>query len=453
MAEPNIMKNGSVGFWSIVSIGIGGMVGGGIFAVLGLAVQLGRGGTPIAFALAGLVAWITSYSYAHLSVTFPSQGGTVEFLNQGFGNGLFTGGMNVLLWISYVVMLSLYAYAFGSYGASFFPVSAQLFWKHVLLSGVILLFAALNVLGATFVGRAEEGIVGIKIIILLVFISVGLWSVNLQKVRPAAWTSLPQLVAGGMIIFLAYEGFELIANTAADVRNARRNLPRAFYTAVLFVLGLYVLISFVTVGNLDVADIVAAKDYALAVSARPFLGNAGFALVAAAALLSTASAINATLYGTARVSYIIAKDGELPRVLEKKVWSRPVEGLLMTMGVTLVIANFFDISRISVMGSAGFLLIFASVNGANVRLHKKTASRKEVSWIGLIVCVSAFAVLLWQRALTSPGDLIVLAAMVFLAFAIEVIYRNKTGRKIRPFFIRHEPEEDSANMPRPQGPE
>jgi len=160
-------KEGTLSLGSAVSIGIGGMVGGGIFAVLGLAVQLGHGGTPIAFALAGLIAFITSYSYARLSLKYPSQGGTVEFINQGFGTGIFTGGMNILLWISYIVMLSLYAFAFGSYGASFFPASEQFIWKHILLSSAILLFAGLNALGTSFVGKTEEWIVGLKISILL----------------------------------------------------------------------------------------------------------------------------------------------------------------------------------------------------------------------------------------------------------------------------------------------
>jgi amino acid transporter len=428
------MKKDAIGLWSIVSIGIGGMVGGGIFAVLGLAVQLGHGGTPIAFVLAGIIALITSYSYARLSVTYPSQGGTVEFLNQGFGTGLFTGGMNVLLWISYVVMLSLYAYAFGSYGASFFPSSDQFFWKHVLISFVIVLFTVLNAIGVKFVGRAEEWIVGVKISILMIFIAVGLWSVNLHQVQPSTWTALPELFAGGMIIFLAYEGFELIANTADDVTNPKRNLPRAFYISIIFVIGLYILISFVTVGNLAVSNIVAAKDYALAESAKPFLGNGGFILIAIAALLSTASAINATLYGTARVSYIIAKDGELPRVLDRKVWNKPIEGLFITTGFTLIIANLFDLSSISVMGSAGFLLIFAFVNAANARLYKKTASRRWISWVGMIVCLCAFIVLLWQRAFASPRDLLILTAMIFLAFAIEIVYKRITGREIRPIF-------------------
>jgi amino acid transporter len=426
-------NNQPLGYWSVVAIGIGGMVGGGIFAVLGLAVQLARGGTPIAFALAGMVALITSYSYARLSVAYPSQGGTVEFLNQAFGTGVFTGGLNVLLWLSYVVMLSLYAYAFGSYGASFFPLSAQPLWKHIFISGVVILLTALNIIGSKAVGESEDWIVGTKVAILLFFIGAGLWSVKLQQLAPATWTDPLQLLAGGMIIFLAYEGFELIANTAEDVKNAVKTLPRAYYSAVGFVIVLYVLVSAVTVGNLPISKIIGARDYALAVSAQPFLGSLGFTLIAIAALLSTGSAINATLYGASRISYIIAKDGELPEVMEKKIWHRPIEGLFITTALTLLIANLFDLSSIAMMGSAGFLIIFAGVNGANVRLYAKTGSHRWIAVLGVIVCLGALGALIWQRATASPQELWVLGVMLVLAFVIEAVYRRFTGRVIRAF--------------------
>ena len=102
-------KDSKIGYWKVVSIGVGGMVGGGIFAVLGLSVQLAQSGAPLAFAIAGFVALITAYSYTKLSVHLPSQGGTVTFLDRAFGSGLLTGSANILLWISYIVMLSLYS--------------------------------------------------------------------------------------------------------------------------------------------------------------------------------------------------------------------------------------------------------------------------------------------------------------------------------------------------------
>ena len=422
----------SIGYWSAVSIGVGGMVGGGIFAVLGLAAQLAHGGTPIAFALAGIIALTTSYSYARLSVTYPSQGGTVEFLNQAFGSGLITGSLNILLWLSYIVMLSLYAYAFGSYGANFFPAGTQQLWKHILISGIVILLTGLNVLSAGVVGKAEEWIVGFKIVILLFFIGAGLWSVNIHRLELSTWANPFQLIAGGMIIFLAYEGFELIANTAGDIKSPGKTIPRAYYSAVGFVIVLYILISFVTVGNLPIDQIVAARDYALAASARPFLGSFGFVLIAIAALLSTSSAINATLYGASRISYIIAKEGELPETLEEKIWNRPIEGLLITSALTLLMANLFDLSSIATMGSAGFLLIFAAVNSANFHLYKKTASKRWIPTLGTIFCLGALGALIWQTVKTSPGELWVLVIMVGSAFAIEAIYRKFTGREIRP---------------------
>jgi hypothetical protein len=249
----------------------------------------------------------------------------------------------------------------------------------------------------------------------------------------SAWSPPLQLVAGGMIIFLAYEGFELIANTAGDVRNPAVTLPRAFYSAVGFVIVLYVLVAIVTIGTLPVTRIVAARDYALAEAATPFLGQAGFTLIAIAAMLSTTSAINATLYGAARLSYIIAKDGELPAVLEHKLWNKPVEGLLITSGVTLLIANLVDLSSLSTMGSAGFLLIFAAVNGANVKLAGETQSRRWVSLIGVALCIAALATLLLQTALTAPGRIWILVLMITVAFATEFAFRLATGRTLKVF--------------------
>jgi amino acid transporter len=430
------IRKESLGYWSAVSIGIGGMVGGGIFAVLGLAVQLAHGGTPIAFAVAGLIALVTAYSYARLSVTYPSRGGTVEFLNQAFGEGIFTGGLNILLWLSYIAMLSLYAYAFGSYGASFFPEAAQAVWKHVLISGVIILFTCLNILGTKAVGKSEDIIVALKLLILLVFLGAGIGMVKLNQLSPTEWSNPLQLVAGGMIIFLAYEGFELIANTAENVKEPRKNLPRAYFTAVIFVIALYVLVSLVTVGNLPVDKIVAAEDYALAEAARPSLGEIGFSLIAVAALLSTGSAINATLYGTARVSYVIAKEGELPEKLDHMVWRRPIEGLLITSGLTLMIANLFNLTNISIMGSSGFLIIFAGVNFANARLARNTGAKKWISMLGSVLCLIALAVLIIQRAIKSPEELWVLLAMVGFAFIAEVIYRKSTKRTIKSSYRR-----------------
>ncbi len=241
---------GSIGLVEAVSIGIGGMVGGGIFAVLGLAVSVGGGGTSVSFAIAGLVALLTTYSYARLSVAMPSDGGTVTFLNAGFGAGRVAGSLNVLLWLAYVVTTALYAFAFGSYGATFLPDAQQTAGLHVLITAAVLAVAVLNVFSAKLIGAAEDYVVAGKLGILVVFVLVALTRADLDRSAPSDWEPLPSLVAGGMLIFVAYEGFELIANSAQDVRNPTRTLPRAFYISVLFTMALYVLVVIVTVGLL-----------------------------------------------------------------------------------------------------------------------------------------------------------------------------------------------------------
>ena len=434
----------SMGYWGAVAIGVGGMVGGGIFAVLGLAVQLGRGGTPLAFLIAGGIAMLTAYSYAKLTVAWPSQGGTVRFLDRAFGSGLLTGTLNILLWISYMVMLSLYAFAFGSYGATFFPDSMHTVAKHMLISASIVGIAGLNLLGASIIGKAETWIVALKVTILLLFVAVGTLGIDTTRISPSSWASPMQMVAGGMIIFLAYEGFELIANSGKDVRDPKKTLPKAFYSAVVFVILLYVAVALVTVGNLSVAKVVEAKDYALAEAARPFMGQAGFMLIAFAALLSTASAINATLYGAARLSFTVAQDGELPDELEKEVWDEPILGLGITATVPLIVANLFDLSSISTMGSSGFLLIFAAINAANFRAAKQTQSHRWISAFGCLMCLAALGVLLWHTAVKSPAQIGILGGMLGASFIIEGAYRL---RKREIHFT--EPRADSPNTQRP----
>jgi len=336
----------------------------------------------------------------------------------------------VLLWLSYIVMLSLYSYAFGEYAAGLFGFENNPLAQHLLLSGSIVGLTALNAVGASAVGEAEEWIVLIKVAILVGFVALGFTTISPAKLAPQTWSAPLPLVAGGMLVFLAYEGFELIANTAADVRDGAKTLPRAYFTAVGFVVLLYVAVAAVTVGNLSVDKIVAARDYALAAAARPLLGQTGFTLIAVAAALSTASAINATLYGAARVSFVVAKEGELPRFLERKVWKRPIEGLLITAGATLVIANLFDLSSIATLGSAGFLVIFAAVNVAHARLANQMHTHAWTGWLGAGVCTLALAALIWETARDEPLRLLTLAVMGALAFAVELAYRRLGPRSV-----------------------
>ena len=421
-----------IGLRDAISIGVGGMVGGGIFAVLGLAVSLSRGGTPLAFLFAGMLALITSYSYVKLSNKFADRGGTVKFINQGFGETIFSGGINNLLWVSYIIMLSLYASAFGSYAPNLYAFTGGEMDFHIYASGIIILASIINYYSIKVVGKIESYAVIIKLMILLGFIGIGIYGLvgnpNLEQLSPEKWEAPLQILSGGMVIFVAYEGFELIANSAPDIKNPEKNIARAYYISIIFVVLLYIVIAVVTVGSLPFDKIKTAEDYVLAEAAKPMLGQTGFTIITIAALISTFSAINASLYGGSRVSYEIAEDDELPHQFTYQLWNQPV-GLLITAILTLTLTNTLELESISTAGSVGFLLIFAIVNYVGFKLSADTKGKKAIPIIGCILCAIAVVVLLQQQYSSNKIGVITAVSIIAFCFLIEAIYKWTKKRK------------------------
>lgn len=408
-----------IGFWEAFSIGVGGMIGGGIFAVLGLSIQLSKSSAFISFLVAGFIALLTAYSYSKLTVRFPSEGGTIEFLVRAYGTGIFSGTLNILLLASYIVMISLYAYAFGSYAANIIPLS-----KHILITFSIVFFTIINALGAFVSGKTEDLLVLFKLGVLITVVVAGMFFVNAKQL--SNWSDVVSIISGGMIIFLAYEGFELIANTGKDIENLSA-IPKAFYASVIVVIAVYVTIAIVTVGTLPYDKIIAARDYALAIAAQPSLGKAGFWLVSLAAIASTSSAINATLYGAARASYMVAKYGELPKEIEKPLWKNAYEALLIICVISVLFANTANLEEISVAGSGGFLLIFFFVNISAIVLRDKLKINPTIPLIGAILTISSLAILAYKMI----DQISILFILIFASFLTEFTYRYITGRELK----------------------
>ena len=423
-----------IGLKDAISIGIGGMVGGGIFAVLGLAVSLAKGGTPLAFSFAGIIALLTAYSYAKLSKKYPQNGGTVAFVNTQFGNGIFAGGINNLLWVSYIVMLALYASAFGSYGSELFSLTGTKEWDvHLYQSAILLLALLINYLSVTLVSGIESVAVIVKLFILVAFIAVGFYgltanSENLTQLSPKNWESPLLLLSGGMVIFVAYEGFELIANSISDLKERDKNTEKAYFGAVGFVIILYILIAIVTVGALPFQQIASAQDYVLAKAAEPTLGQLGFTIITVTALISTFSAINATVLGSGRVNYDIAEDNELPRYFTHKFWGKPV-GFLITAILSVTLVNLFNLQSISTAGSAGFLLIFAIVNYVGYKRHKQLHSKKWIHLLACFLCALAFVTLLTQQFGSNRMGVFIAVGIIAFCFVAEWLYKRTNQRK------------------------
>jgi amino acid transporter len=421
-------KKGAIGLWSAVSIGVGGMIGAGIFSITGVATQISGNLVYLSFLIAGIVALMSTYSYAKLGVRFPSAGGPVEFLIRGLGDGVMSGGLNILLWISYVFALALYARAFGSYAATFLPEGSHWIWVNILATMIVLVFVAVNFIGARAVGRSELFIVAIKVVILVAFSVLGFFSMKPNLLAVSGLSRSADVLFGAGIVFIGYEGFGLITNAAEDMENPGKILPRALYLSVAMVMVIYVSVSIAVLGNLPVPEIVRAKEYALAAAARPFLGMIGFRVMAIAALFSTASAINATLYGGANVSYVIARRGELPRIFERKIWGNNHEGLFITAGMVLLFANLFDLTGIATIGSAFFLVIYAAVNLAHLRLWRQTGARPWIVWSSVAGCLVSLVIMLYYAMRHSPMTLVVFLVVPAACFFLEWLYRKITGR-------------------------
>ena len=422
--------SGQIGMVAAVSIGIGGMVGAGIFSILGVVAQAAGNAMWLAFAIGGVVALLSTYSYAKLGATFPSAGGAVHFLVKSFGDGVLAGGLNLFMWAGYIISLALYATAFGGYAATFVTTTPSPLLLKSLAVVVVVLLTVVNALGAKFMGRSETVIVVIKVAILVLFAAVGLWFIRPGYLSPELWPETKSILFGAAVLFIGYEGFGLITNAAADMRNPRQMLPRALYTSVILVIIIYLAVSLTVTGNLSDYEIERAKDYALAEAAKPFLGEFGFRLIAIAALFSTASAINATLFGSANVCYMIARDGELPVGLSRTDWKQATGGLLLTAALVVAVMLCFDLAGIAMMGSAAFLLIYAAVNAGHLKMLQATGANAILVWLSLLTCLVMFAILCVYTYQQQPAALVALVIIAAASFAAEWAYRQWTGRKI-----------------------
>jgi amino acid transporter len=387
------MDKSRISIADAVSIGIGGMIGAGIFSILGVVAKASGTAMWLSFVVGGIVVLFSTYSYAKLGARYPSAGGAVQFLVKSFGIGTISGGINIFMWIAYIISIALYAQGFSAYFMTFFTEHPTSVLTKIVSCSIVILFTLINMLGAASVGKSEFIIVFIKVSILVFFSVTGLFFIHPENLAFSHWSHINNIFFGAGILFIGYEGFGLITNAAGNMDNPQKSLPKALYSSVFIVMIIYVAVSITVTGTLTIDEINQSGDYALAAAAKPFLGSFGFKLIAIAALLSTASAINATLFGAANVSYLIARDGELPKILEDSSWRNATGGLFITSLLVMIFILFFDLSGIAMMGSGAFLLIYAAVNAGHLRILQQTGAKKSLVIIALILCLLLFTIL------------------------------------------------------------
>jgi hypothetical protein len=431
-------SNEKIGLFSTLAIGIGGMVGGGIFAVQGEAILLAREVTPLAFLLAGLLALVTAYSYLKLTLHFHDNGGTAVFIRAAFGQNILTEAANLLLWVAYLVSIALYADAFGDHALALMGISQHsLLLKHGLTTIAILLPALLNLAGISVISRTENIAVIVKLGILLFIVISGLFTLNhlpdfSAPLRQAPLNTFTGVAAASAFIFIAFQGFELIANAATNTRHPRYTLPRAYFGAVIFTGLLYLLITLIVLSSVPLERVADIKETVLAEAALPILGSTGYTLISIAAMLSTLAAITVTLYGINRLGHELAREKELPAfMLAERGLGAFLLRLALFSGIAILLANTLQLNTIAVLASGLFILVFALVNAAALQLAEPLRANRRIPLFGLLSSCLALAALIIHTSLHQPQAALVLLNTILTALMLRTLYAIYTMKKHR----------------------
>src|SRR4029078_7955467 len=230
-----------------------------------------------------------------------------------------------------LIVCSMCAVSFGDYAVSLFVSDGGAdWWDNVFTSAIVVAMALVVVVGPQLVAKAQTFIVVVMVGILAVFVAVTLPTIDLDKLSFTDYPPVSDIVASVALTFFAYLGFSVITFAAGDMRDPERELPKAMYRALVSITVLYILISVVVLGTLTVAETIAYGETAIAEAARPALGDAGFTMMAIAALLATMSSVNATLSASGGRPRILASVAQFPPLFGRKTRRGAHVGLLIT---------------------------------------------------------------------------------------------------------------------------
>ena len=391
-------QNQKMGFNATWSMAVGGMVGGGIFATLGLVIQLAGALAWCAYLVGGIAALITGISYAALAKRFDEGGGAFIFLRE-VKYAELAGNISWLLILSYILTISVYAFTFGHYleyafGFQEGPIA------RIAAALIIILLTLVNLRGVGSAAWLEIVSVWGKCIILAGLAAIGLWQFSPEALtyEEVEYSPIIGIGIGAAIVFMAYEGFQLLSYDYDDINNPRTTLPLAMVTSILFVIVLYIIITLGTASLIGTETIVQDKEIALAKAGVKALGEPGLIIMSLAAVLSTASAINSTLFATARLGKLVADDQELPAIFaEKNKYDVPGRSLIVIGGIALLLSVIGNLGQLVEGASLLFLLIFGTVNLLAAQYTKKLRFLKLAGGILCFGLASLSAYYIWTQ--------------------------------------------------------
>lgn len=421
-----------LGLREVVAMGVGGIIGGGIFAVLGVAANLAGHAAFLTYLLAGLIALASGHSYVQLTDRFKEDGGSFTFLEHYVSNIKFAGVVGWILIVGYIGTMAMYAYAFGAFTADLVGLGTVALARPLFSVAVIAAFVAVNWLGVRETGGSEDILVYSKVVILLLFVAVGIAGII---TRPELHFLSGGIFPGGVLspivaigaIFVSFEGFQLLTYEYSDIAGGISVLKRAIIGSIVLSTIIYVLVAFVTTSLVTPEQIVQHEETILAFAATKIfsggmLNQVFFVLISVAALFSTASAINATLFGTARLGYKVASDRVLPTLFSfKNKKGIPTKSLLFIGALTGLFTFLGTLQAITTFASISFILIFGVVNVLAFQ-ERDTRVQATVAGFGAVGALSALCLLLWHLYTKEPATLAFIAVVFAVVVLLEVFY-------------------------------
>ena len=393
IGSEEITLSRTLGLLDVTMIGVGAMIGAGIFVLTGIAAGEAGPALVLAFLLNGVVTTFTALSYAELGSCFPEAGGGYLWVKEGLGGtqGFLAGWMS---WFAHAVACSLYGLGFGRFAVEiislWYPDVHEI--AHPLTLGImaviVVLFAYINFRGASETGLVGNVVTIAKVIILGVFIVIGFRAVAAQpNLNVFTDNFLPHGLGGVFVAmgltFIAFEGYEIIAQSGEEVKDPKRNIPRAIFISIVVVVIIYALVAFVAIGavnvpasagNIPVWDYLAeAREVAIVRAAEQFMGRWGGILILISGLASTMSALNATIYSSSRVSFAMGRDNNLPSIFGRihPEMHTPHYAVGLSAVLIIVMALLLPIDEVAKAADVMFLFMFAQVNVVLMTLRRR----------------------------------------------------------------------------------